>query len=426
MKLFKTTAILSVAAAGLLLAGCSNNNQKAEKVQTKISKTTTITFWNAMVGPSQTKLESLTKQFEKENPKIKVKLQYQGTYEDIRSKVLNTLQSPNNLPTIAQGYAGYFYTPAVGGYLVDLKPYIENSTVGWGSVKNSKILPDLLKGAQVKGVQYGMPFNKSVEVLYYNKTLFNKYGVKVPKTMAQMKAAAEKIYKKSGKKVVGAGFDNLSAYYANGMKDEGQNFDEKIDFNGAASKKVIHYYADGIKAGYFMIAGSQKYLSAPFASQQVAMYVSSSAGESFVKQGLKGKFSYGVTNRPSTYNMPRGADLFMFKHASAAQKTAAFKYMKFLASKKSQISWAKATGYVPVNEDALTDPSYTKTTEIKSPAIVQYSMKHLYNIPSSKNSEYTFRDVNAILENILSQAKTKNVDSLIKAGKAKFDSDWKQ
>lgn len=427
MRIKKMMGVLAAAGLAVLLAGCSNGkSESSTKIPTKITKKTTITFWNGMVGPLQTELKSLTKEFEKENPNIQVKLQYQGTYEDIRSKVLSTLQSPKDLPTIAQSYAGYMYTPATGGYLQDLTPYIKNSKVGWGSVKNAKINPVLLKGAQVEGKQYGLPFNKSVEVLYYNKTLLKKYNLPVPKTMAQLKSVAQKIYQKTNHKVVGAGFDNLSAYYANGMRDAGYEFNQKINFSGKASTNLINYYATGIKSGYFMIAGSQKYLSVPFASGMVAMYVSSSAGESYVKQGLNKKFEYGIANRPSKYNMPRGADIYMFKNATAMQKAAAFKYMKFLVSKSSQLKWATATGYVPVNEDALKDPKYTKSTSVKSPAIVGEAMKHMYTIPATKNSEYTFRDTSAIMENILSQVKKKSLKSLIQQGKNQFDKDWNQ
>ena len=44
------------------------------------------------------------------------------------------------------------------------------------------------------------------------------------------------------------------------------------------------------------------------------------------------------------YNMARGSDIYMFKHASSMQKAAAFKYIKFLTSKSSQLKWANATG----------------------------------------------------------------------------------
>ena len=68
-----------------------------------------------------------------------------------------------------------------------MTPYINNSKIGWGSAKKSDIREELLKGAQIKGTQYGIPFNKSVEMLTYNKDLLDKYGVKVPKTMSELR-----------------------------------------------------------------------------------------------------------------------------------------------------------------------------------------------------------------------------------------------
>ena len=49
-------------------------------------------------------------------------------------------------------------------------------------------------------------------------------------------------------------------------------------------KKVINYYAEGVKDGYFRIAGSDQYLSGPFANEQVAMFIGSIAGEGYVKK----------------------------------------------------------------------------------------------------------------------------------------------
>ncbi|KRL63260.1 ABC transporter substrate-binding protein [Lactobacillus psittaci] len=429
MKLYKKLMLLGLSMLlAVCLVACSNkkNDSSDAQIPSKVTKKTTITFWNAMVGPLQNNLQALTKEFEKENPNIKVKLEYQGSYEDIKSKVQNTLVTPKNLPTIAQSYAGYLYTAADGNYLQDLTPYINNKGVGWGSLKNSNINTSLLKGAQIKGKQYGIPFNKSVEVLYYNKTLLDKYQIKVPTTMAELKKAAQEIYEKTNHQVVGAGFDNLSAYYTDGMKEAGYNFNDKINFTGSASKKIVKYYVDGIKKGYFMTAGSQKYLSVPFANEKVAMYVSASAGEAYVKKSLNGKFEYGIANRPSKYNMARGSDIYMFKQASNMQKAAAFKYIKFLTSKSSQLKWATETGYIPVNNTALNSSEYKNNKSMKSAPVVSQAMKRLYNFPVTKNSETTFNDLKSILEGIFSQSKKANLNSLLKTGKAKFDSDWKQ
>ena len=258
--------------------------------------------------------------------------------------------------------------------------------------------------------------------------MFKKYGIKkVPTTMEELKDVSETIYKKSNHKVVGAGFVSLSNYYTLGMKDEGVNFTDKINFSGSTSKKVLNFYADGIKKGYFRVAGSEHYLSGPFANEKVAMFVGTSAGEGFVKQGVGNKFTYDVAPRPGKYTMQQGTDIYMFNHASAEQKAAAFKYIKFLVSKSSQIKWANATGYIPVNNSAIESSEYKNNKSIKLPAKLQDAMKNLYSVPVAKNSNAAYNQLNSILQNIFAAAqKGQNTNSQINTGKQKFDAAWKQ
>lgn len=435
MKFAKRLAVAGMTALALVGAtACSSSKTSSTKSSStssvkipKVTKKTTVVFWHAMTGVQQSTLQKLTAEFEKKNPNITIKLENQGAYTDLQAKINSTLQSPNNLPTITQAYPGWLWNAANNKMLADLTPYINDKTVGWGSAKASNIKTELLEGAQIKGTQYGIPFNKSVETLTYNADILKKYNVKVPTTMAELKAAAKKIYEKSGHKVVGAGFDSLSNYYTLGMKDEGVDFSNKINFSGTTSKKVINYYADGVKAGYFRTAGSEHYLSGPFANEKVAMYIGTSAGEGFVKKGVGTKFTYGVAARPSKYNMQQGTDIYMFSKASAMQKAAAFKYMKFLVSKSSQLTWANATGYVPVNKQVLMDKKYINNPNMKTPAILKTAMQHLYSVPVEKNSNAAYIQAGSNLENILIAAgKKQNYSGLIKQGQTKLENAWKQ
>ena len=221
--------LLSVLVAGvaLIATGCSKGNKEdssATNIPTKITKKTIVTFWHGMNGGQRAELEKLTAEFEKKNPNIKIMLENQGSYIDLQAKVNSTLQSPNNLPTITQAYPGWLYNAAKSNMLVDLSPYINNSKLGWGSSAKSNIRTELLDGAKIQGKQYGIPFNKSIEVLTYNKSMFEKYGIKkVPTTMKELAQVSETIYKKSNHQVVGAGFDSLANYYTLGMKNEGIN-----------------------------------------------------------------------------------------------------------------------------------------------------------------------------------------------------------
>ena len=430
--------LAALAVAGLALVGtaaCSNGGSSSSSTSDtnkipKVTKKTTVVFWHGMQGQQETTLKKLAKEFETKNSNIKIKLEQQGDYDNLQAKLTSTMQSPKNLPTITQAYPGWLQSAAKNKMLVNLTPYINNKEVGWGSVAASEIKQGMLDGAKINGTQYGIPFNKSIEVLIYNPDMLKKYGItKVPSTNAELKQAAQTIYQKSDHKVVGAGFDNLNNYYVLGMKNEGQNFSSKVDFTGKESSRVLDYFVKGEKAGYFRMPGSDKYLYVPFTNKKLAMFVTSSSTETWIKQAAKKGFKYEVAARPGKYTMQQGTDIYMFSHASAMEKAAAFKFMKYLSSKENQIKWAKETGYIPVNEDATKSAEYKENKEFKLPAKLEdiLSTNSLYSVPVIKNSNAVFSQLNPIMQSILSAAqKDRNVNSAIKTGKTKFDAAWKQ
>ncbi len=430
--------LAALAVAGLALVGtaaCSNGGSSSSSTSDtnkipKVTKKTTVVFWHGMQGQQETTLKKLAKEFEAKNSNIKIKLEQQGDYDNLQAKLTSTMQSPKNLPTITQAYPGWLQSAAKNKMLVNLTPYINNKEVGWGSVAASEIKQGMLDGAQINGTQYGIPFNKSIEVLIYNPDMLKKYGItKVPSTNAELKQAAQTIYQKSNHKVVGAGFDNLNNYYVLGMKNEGQNFSSKVDFTGKESSRVLDYFVKGEKAGYFRMPGSDKYLYVPFTNQKLAMFVTSSSTETWIKQAAKKDFKYEIAPLPGKYTMQQGTDIYMFSHASAMEKAAAFKFMKFLSSKENQIKWAKETGYIPVNEDATKSAEYKENKEFMLPAKLEdiLSTNSLYSVPVIKNSNAVFSELKPIMQSILSAAqKDRNVNSAIKTGKTKFDAAWKQ
>lgn len=407
MKKFKSgvkAVALSVAALALAACGSQSTTSTATtKITTEVKEATTITFWHAMNGAHEKALTKLTEDFMKANPNVKVELQNQSSYNDLQAKLNATFTSKQNLPTLTQAYPGWLYDAAQVDLLVDLKPYVTNETIGFKTGETPR--ESLMQGAQIDGKQYGVPFNKSTEALFYNKTLLDQYGVAVPKTLEELKTAAQTIFEKSGGKVVGAGFDSLNNYYAIAMKNQGVEFNSSLDFASETSQKVVNYYADGVKAGYFRIAGSDKFLSGPFSNQTLAMYVGSTAGESFVAKGASDKgFTYGVAARPEKVNLQQGTDVYMFSSASDVQRTAAFLYMKYLVSADAQLYWAQQTGYMPAVESVLKSDAYKNGTS-KVPAILEETTKELFSIPVVQNADASYSEVRTIMESILATGK---------------------
>src|SRR5699024_3815067 len=399
MKLKK---ILPLALTLSLMAGCSGKKQSAtttnEEIVTQIKNPVEITFWHAMNGDQEKSLQGLVDKFTKENPNITVTLQNQSSYADLQQKITATTASPKNLPTITQAYPDWLLNAIDENLVLDLKPYIENETLKFDNYDD--IVKGFREASTLDGKIYGIPFNKSTEVLWYNKTLFDKLNLKVPTTYEEFEDVAQQIKEKEN--IVAGGFDSLSNYYTTYLKNEGVTFDSKLDITSKKSEDEVDYYLDGVEDGYFRIAGTDKYLSAPFGNETIAMYVGSNAGEAFVKQGVADKFEIGVASYPAKEVMQQGTDLFIFNSATSEQKTAAYEFLKFLTTKENQITWAKETGYIPVRESAINSDEYKNSGSLIAP-IISDSTKNLFTNPLVKGMDSAFRESSTVLESILAE-----------------------
>ena len=424
-KRFATWTLGVTAAMTLAACGNSSDDQSgAEKsdIVTEVADDTTVTFWHAMNGAQEEALTKIADDFMKDHSNIKIELQNQSSYGDLQAKINSTLPSPKDLPTITQAYPGWLWSAAQDDMLVDLQPYMDDETIGWGD--QEAIRQPLLDGARINDTQYGIPFNKSTEMLFYNADMLKQYGVDVPTNLDELATASKTIFEKSKGKVVGAGFDSLNNYYAIGMKNKGVDLNKDLQLDSDESKAVINYYAEGVKEGYFRIAGSDQYLSGPFANEQVAMFIGSIAGEGFVAKDTEGKFEYGATARPEPINLQQGTDVYMFDSASADERTAAFEFMKYLAEPEVQQYWALQTGYMPIVDSVLQSDEY-KNSDMKVPAALESATKDLFSIPVIENADPAYNEIRTIMENVLANT-DKDTDKIIEDSKMTLEDAWNQ
>lgn len=401
-KKFASLALSAVLTTGLM-TGCGNSKDaSSEEIVTEIKEPVEITFWHAMNGDLEKTLQKLTDKFMEENKNITVTLQNQSSYPELQQKITATTASPKDLPTVTQAYPHWMINAMQDDLLVDLKPYIENETIG------DKNYEDILEGfrtaSEIDGKIYGMPFNKSTEVIWYNKTLFEELGLKVPTTFEEFAEVSKTITEKKG--IVGAGFDSLNNFYTTYLKNKGVDFNKDTDVTGKESVEAANYYLEGIKEGYFRIAGTDMYLSGPFANETLGMYVGSNAGESFVKQGVGDKFEVGVAAYPAETAMQQGTDLYVFNNASAEQKTAAFEYLKFLSSTENQITWGTETGYIPATKSAIESDEYKNSGSLVASILKEATSKNLFINEVAAGVDSAYNESKVVMEDILSDVKS--------------------
>jgi multiple sugar transport system substrate-binding protein len=171
------------------LAACSSGDAApaaatggATDIEAALQQETTLTVW--AWAPA---VEDVAKAFEAKYPKVTVKVVNAGTGNDQYIKLQNAIKAGSGGPDVAQ--IEYYALPqfALSDALTDLgdfgfgdlAPKYTDST--WGSVNINDGL-------------YALPQDSGPMALFYNKTVFDKYGLAVPTTWDEYIAAAKTLH----------------------------------------------------------------------------------------------------------------------------------------------------------------------------------------------------------------------------------------
>ena len=278
--------------------------------------------------------------FMKEHPEIKVET-WNQPWDEYFTQIqsLWTSGDPKVIPDIAFLWPTPKY--AAQGVLENLDPYIQKS-----GYNLNDYWPGLLESAKYNGSVYGFPRDIEVNVLYYNKDIFDKAGVKYPDeswTWDDLLAAAEKLTVKDASGKV--------TRYALGMENDWK-YDKWVNQNGGAilddyvnpskcmlaepkSVEAVKFFADMMAKGYAMRdadlnqAGGD---AGAFQSGLAAMIIQNTSRVSaFNKAGL----NYDVSVVPipkggKRWNAAGGAAWVM--SAKSAHKEAAWTFLEWLQS----------------------------------------------------------------------------------------------
>ena len=190
----------AIAAVGVVLSGalvaCSSSSTAGSAtsgqaaIAAALQKKTTLTMWNWAPGVAQE-----VAAFQKKYPKIKVNLVNAGTGGTEYTKLQNAIKAGSGAPDVAQ--IEYYALPqfALSGGLTDL------NTLGLGSNK-SKFSAAVWDAVTVNGHLDGLPQDTGPMALFYNKKIFDQYGLAVPKTWAEYAADAKKLHDANPKEYI--------------------------------------------------------------------------------------------------------------------------------------------------------------------------------------------------------------------------------
>jgi multiple sugar transport system substrate-binding protein len=151
-------------------------------------------------------LEKVVKDFESENPDIKVNLKVIGW--DVLEQQVNTMIATKQTPDILN--LNHYAAFASDDLLMPLEEVISPELKG-------KFYDSFYDAGKVDGTAYGLPFLASIRGLFYNKDLFEQAGIsEPPKTWDELVNVAKQIKDKTGVDGFGLPMTNLEgqAYFS--------------------------------------------------------------------------------------------------------------------------------------------------------------------------------------------------------------------
>jgi len=331
---------------------------------------TELTFYYpiAVGGPLTKVIDGYARQFEKESPGIKVNPIYAGNYDDARIKALAALRAGQSAPLSVL-------------YSIDLYELIEQDVIlAWDDVATSAedkawlkaFYPALMMNGTYKGKVYGIPYQRSTIVLYWNKDAFKAAGLdpnKPPATWDEMtKMAAKLVQKDAAGNVQRWGVMVPSTGYPYWMfqafaRQNGQ------DLMNPEGNRTNYAHPDVIAALDYWVSLGRKHNVMPqgtvewgtlrqaFTEGKTAMMWHTTGNLTAVKDTAK--FPFGVAMLPASKQRGSptgGGNFYLFKKTTPEERKAALAFVKWMTQPERAADWSMATGYVATRPDAYETP----------------------------------------------------------------------
>jgi len=386
-----------------------------------VAQTTEIAFYYpvAVGGPVTRIIDKLSADFEKENPGIRVKPIYTGTYQDTIVKALTAVKS-GEPPQTAIILSTDMYT------LID-----EDAVLPWDEfIKTAEdrawidsFFPAFMLNSRTGGKTWGIPFQRSTIVLYWNKEAFKEAGLdpgKPPATWAEQVDFARKLTKRDGSgnvtqwgvQVPSSGFPYwlFQGFTTQNdvllMNEAGT----QVFYDRPAVVEALQYWVDLAQKHKVMAPGVIEWGTTPkdFFEKKTAMMWTTTGNLTNVRTNAK--FEFGVAMLPAGKKRGSptgGGNFYMFKKTTPAQQAAVVKFVKWITSPERAAEWGIDTGYVAVRKDAWDTPAMKKYVAGFPAAMVardqlQYAVAEL----STHDNQRVTKALNDALQAALTGTKT--------------------
>jgi multiple sugar transport system substrate-binding protein len=455
----KAKRIIALVLAAVMLIGltaCGQNGGKTVGFDIPAGgydgSEVTIKFYHTMGSNLTDVLNIYVEEFNKLYPKIHIDHQQVGGYDDVRNQV-STEIPVGTQPNIAYCYPDHVALYNLSKAVVTLDELIASQEKIKRADGSEEILgltdaqkADFIEGYYKEGQQFGdgkmytIPFSKSTEVLYYNKTFFEANGIKVPTTWDELEQVCAKI-KQLDPKSIPLGYDSEANWFINMCEQYGSPYTsasgEHYQFDNDTNKGFVKRFREWYDKGYVT---TQKiyggYTSGLFISENETksyMSIGSSAGATHQRPtaDADGNYPFEVgiapipqvnASNPKVISQGPSVCILKKKNQNPQEVIASWLFVKFLTtSVEFQAEFSMNSGYVPVLKSVKTNPVYAdflskadggKFISALSAKICLDQVNAYYTSPAFNGSSEARSQVESLLVKCLSDSAS-NVDEFI-------------
>jgi sn-glycerol 3-phosphate transport system substrate-binding protein len=397
------------------LAGATIAKPAIVRAATEIS----FFFPVAVGGPITKLIDGYAAEFDKENPGISVKPIYAGTYQETIVKALTAHKSGTPPVTSVLLSTDMFS-------LIDEEAIVPFDDFAKGDAEQKWIksfFPAFMENSQTGGKTWGIPFQRSTIVLYWNKEAFKEAGLdpeKPPATWAEELAFAEKLTNRDGSgnttqwgmQIPSTGFPYwlFQALTTQNdvvlMNQEG----DRTFYDKPAVIEALTRWVDLGRKHKVMAPGAIEWGTTPkdFFERKTAMMWTTTGNLTNVRTNAK--FPFGVAMLPAGKRRGSptgGGNFYIFKKAARAQQEAAVKFAQWMTSPERAAQWGIDTGYVAVRPDAWDTPAMKKYVEgFPAAAVARDQLPHAVAELSTHDNQRVTKALNDGLQAALTGSKS--------------------
>jgi ABC-type glycerol-3-phosphate transport system substrate-binding protein len=319
-----------------------------------------------MGGPLKATLDTLTRRFEGESG-IAVRAVNMGNYTALSQKLM-AAAAAGNLPEITQSYEAWTSQLLEKDAVRPFQDFLAGKG-GMDSADLADIFPVMISECSRDGRLVTLPFNKSVPVYYYNRSLFSAAGLNpdsFPGTWDRFVEVAKLMTVDrdgDGKpERWGTAFpvNSLWLFQCLILQNGADVFDSagRASFSGPEGVAALQLMSDLVhkhKVGYITTGFEHQN---DFLAGRVVMIQGSSASLAYLSL-QKIPFELGIAPLPRGGRKAvvlSGTNMAMLRGQDSAAMESAWRFSKFLIRTENTARWSAETSYLPVRRSGFRHP----------------------------------------------------------------------